>query len=217
MTIGSREIWPPNPAFGTLEEFKRLADVCAQSGVLFAPHDNYIDFYPDANGFSYDNTIVFTQGGTPQRGWLNEGRGAQGVSFPARPVSALPGRQLAPNVRGHCAHGLLHRRLLFGAPRWILDPARQLRHRVGNRKYWGEAFSWIRDFLGGDAPQISEAATINSLAGSTARRPIICGPGPRPMPAITSVHVGSAVRGRRACSLDGRRASRPLHSARGGL
>ena len=49
-----------NPSLGTVEEFDQLAKACKAHGVLFAPHDNYIDFYPDAQGYSYDH-IAFTQ------------------------------------------------------------------------------------------------------------------------------------------------------------
>ena len=60
---------------------------CKRSGTLFAPHDNYIDFYPDFEGFTYDS-IVFRQNGTPYRAWFNYGREAQ--SYRARPDRLLP-------------------------------------------------------------------------------------------------------------------------------
>ncbi|HOW18745.1 MAG TPA: hypothetical protein PLC79_06875, partial [Phycisphaerae bacterium] len=49
------DIYPPNPKLGTPAEFRDLARVCRDNGVLFAPHDNYIDYYPDADGYSYEH------------------------------------------------------------------------------------------------------------------------------------------------------------------
>jgi len=81
------DIYPPNPRFGTKEEFLELAETCRKHGALFAPHDNYIDFYPDAEGFNYED-ICFDGSGRPVRAWLNRGRGAQSYRF--RPDRALP-------------------------------------------------------------------------------------------------------------------------------
>ena len=64
-------IYPPNPGLGTLEEIKDLIAACKESGVPVALHDNYIDFYPDADGFSYEENIAFGRDGTPVKAWLN--------------------------------------------------------------------------------------------------------------------------------------------------
>ena len=45
-------------------------EICRQHGVLFAPHDNYIDLYPDAEGFSYEN-VAFQSNGQPHRAWYH--------------------------------------------------------------------------------------------------------------------------------------------------
>jgi hypothetical protein len=71
------EIYPPNPQLGTLDEMQQLIKTCKQAGVPIALHDNYIDYYPDAEGFSYEKQIAFGQDGTPVKAWLNEGRGAR--------------------------------------------------------------------------------------------------------------------------------------------
>jgi len=81
------DIFPPNPAYGTLEELRELGRVCTTRGALWGLHDNYIDFYPDADDFSYDH-ITFTPDGKPRRAWLNEGRDAQSYQF--RPDRVMP-------------------------------------------------------------------------------------------------------------------------------
>ncbi|MFH1269324.1 MAG: DUF5696 domain-containing protein, partial [Planctomycetota bacterium] len=65
------EIYPPNPGLGTLEEMRDLIAACKKSGVLVALHDNYIDFYPDADGFSYEQVVAFARDGAPVKAWLN--------------------------------------------------------------------------------------------------------------------------------------------------
>jgi hypothetical protein len=150
------DVFPPNPQLGTLEEFQKLVETCRAHGVLFAPHDNYIDFYPDAEGFSYDN-VVFQDNGEPQRAWYHSERDAQ--AYRARPDRL---------------HPLVERNLKlikdsFSPTAYFIDvwssmgpydfwtPDGQFVDRGVTRQSWGETFAWIRNYLGDDAPQISEA------------------------------------------------------------
>ena len=68
------EIYPPLAQRGTEAELQELIDTCKQQDVPFALHDNYIDFYPDAEEYSYDD-ICFTERGEPIKAWINEYRG----------------------------------------------------------------------------------------------------------------------------------------------
>ena len=66
------EIYPPADdaaAFGAMRAS------CRDAGILFCPHDNYTDIYPDCDGYTYDLT-VFNLDGTPQRAWFNPSRHA---------------------------------------------------------------------------------------------------------------------------------------------
>ena len=82
------DIWNPQsdnpvlPSLGKFEELKDLAETCKSYGIPFGLHDNYIDFYPDADNYSYDY-ITFHQNGTPRRAWVNHG--AQVLSYQWRP------------------------------------------------------------------------------------------------------------------------------------
>lgn len=84
---GADEQDAPMPALGTLDELRALAESCVSRQVPFALHDNYIDFYPDAEGFTYDD-IAFTGAGTPVKAWINHG--AQAQSYRWRPDRFLP-------------------------------------------------------------------------------------------------------------------------------
>ena len=151
------DILPPNPQLGSEEDFGRLARVCRETGVLFAPHDNYIDFYPDAEGFSYIEQIAFRPDGQPVKAWLNEGRGAQSYRFRAD--------TLAPFVRRNVSE--LRER--FAPTAYFIDvwaSAGPYDYWTADGKFfdknytnqvWCEQFAWIRNTLGDRAPQISES------------------------------------------------------------
>ena len=64
------------PPYGSGKDFAKMREAARDAGILFCLHDNYIDFYPDAAGFSYDLT-VFNGDGTPQTAWYNTRRRAR--------------------------------------------------------------------------------------------------------------------------------------------
>ena len=151
------DLMPPSPQWGTAEEMRRLADTCRTAGVLFGPHDNYIDFYPDATGFSYPERIAYRVPGQPVRAWLNEGRQAQSYRYRADQIEAFLHRNVA------AANELLAPTAWFidvwsSAPPydyWTSDG--RFFPRSYTREVWGRSFDWIRQQLGGRAPQISES------------------------------------------------------------
>ena len=156
------DIYPANPAMGTHEELRRMADLCRETGVLFAPHDNYIDFYPDAQRFSYEKQIAFRADGTPVKAWINEWRGAQSYRYRADAVEPF----LRRNVR-LIRDGLRPNAFFIDVwssigpyDYWTADG--QFVDHVTTRDSWGEHFAWIRDTLGAlspddTAPQVSES------------------------------------------------------------
>ena len=74
------DVFPPMPQLGSVETMRHLGETCTGAGVLWGLHENYIDFYPDAEGFSYD-AITFDPRGQPDKGWLNEWAEAQAYKF----------------------------------------------------------------------------------------------------------------------------------------
>jgi hypothetical protein len=166
------DIYPPNPQYGTLEEFRQLVAACRRHGTLFAPHDNYIDFYPDFEGFGYD-AIVFRQNGSPYKAWFNYGREAQ--AYRARPDRLMPyvERNLRLIKDGFAPTAYFIDVWSSAAPYdyWTSDG--RFVDRAETERVWGGVFAWIREFLGGDAPQISEAGhdkLIGWLDGAQAQQ-----------------------------------------------
>ena len=81
------DIWPPRIEQGSLEDLKATQAFCDQHDIPFGLHDNYIDFYPDADGFTYDD-VMFNSEGQPQKAWYNPGPDAQSYRF--NPTKILP-------------------------------------------------------------------------------------------------------------------------------
>ncbi|MGB9688372.1 DUF5696 domain-containing protein [Thermogutta sp.] len=164
------EIFPPNPSLGTLEDMQYLAQTCRQAGVLFALHDNYIDFYPDAEGFSYLDTIAFHANGQPVRAWFNEGRQAQSYRYRADRVAPFLQANLAKIAEyiKPTAYFIDVWSSIDPYDYWTADG--KFFDKVYTRNTWGQHFAWIRQLLGDHAPQISESGhdqLIGWLDGAT--------------------------------------------------
>ena len=167
--VGLPDIWPPNPERGTVPEFRALADLCRTAGALFAPHDNYIDYYPDAEGFGPDR-LCHDDKGRPVKAWFNAWANAQ--SFRWRPDRVRPAieRNLAL-VRGGVQPTAYFTDVWssIGPHDWR-DRDGTFHPREETRRLWREYFAWMRNFLGG-APQISESghdALVGWLDGAQA-------------------------------------------------
>lgn len=151
------EIYPPHKQGGTEAELKSMITTCRQHDVLISLHDNYIDYYPDADGFSYTDVVAFNDQGRPIKAWLNEGRQAQSYLYRADQITKF----LQPNIQQ------IHRNLAPSAyfidvwssrnpyGYWTSDG--RYFDNVSTRDTWGKHFAWIRGVLGDQAPQISES------------------------------------------------------------
>ncbi len=161
------DIYPPNPRMGTLEDMQELSRTCRELGILFGPHDNYIDFYPDAEGYSYDH-ICFTQNGQPIKAWINRGRNAQSYRWRPDHVRPFVERNLKLIKQGFAPQA-------YFIDVWTSIPVIDFYDREGKfhsrmetQRCWGEAFAWISEYLG-EAITCSEAGDdhlVGWLAGA---------------------------------------------------
>ena len=155
------DVFPPR---GDAAAFRRLREACTRSGWLFVPHDNYIDFYPDADGFSYDN-IVFNPDGTPYEAWYNGGPRAQ--SYRTLPHAFRPwlDRNAALLRRAAAPDGIFIDVFAAIAPFDYYDRAGAFYPKARTSRAWGAAFDAYRAGLGKPhAVTISEAGT-DALVG----------------------------------------------------
>lgn len=147
------DIYPPQ---GSTTDFLAMAEACKRNGILFAPHDNYIDFYPDADGYSY-NHIVFNSDGTPQKAWLNHGRDAQSYRWLPNAFGPFLERNLKllrDNVEPTSCFVDVFSAM---APMDYYDRAGRFHTKTECAELWGGCFDKIRKTFGYHAPMISEA------------------------------------------------------------
>jgi len=150
------DILPPNPDLGTPAEFRRLADACKRHGVLFAPHDNYIDYYPDADGYSYEH-IAFTFDRQPVRAWFNPGPKAQSFRWRADRIGPAVEQNIREIHRDYAPTAYFIDVFSSIQPYdyWTHDG--QFFDANSTRDVWRSTFARIREQLGENAPQISES------------------------------------------------------------
>ncbi len=150
------DIFPPNPQLGTVDDMRQVARVCEPHDIPWGLHDNYIDFYPDAEDYTY-KAICFTDSGQPIKAWLNEGRDAQ--SYRWRPDCIMPfvQRNLKP-IKDELGptHYFIDVFTSIDCFDFYDDQGR-FHPMLETRQYWGEAFRWIQDTLGNNAVTTSEA------------------------------------------------------------
>ncbi len=155
------EIYPPK---GGIEPFLEMRKAAGKAGMLFCPHDNYIDFYPDAEGYSYDH-IVFTKDGNPVKAWYNKGRRAQ--SYRWLPHAFRP--WMENNMRlmrdGFQPDSLFIDVFTAIRPFDYYDRSGIFYPRTRTTREWADAFDRCRDILRRGAPMLSEAGT-DALIGS---------------------------------------------------
>lgn len=158
------EIYPPHWGEKTFCEMRKAAK---DAGILFAPHDNYIDFYPDAEGFSYDH-IVFNSDGTPQRAWFNRGR--QALSYRWKPDAFFP--WMTANMQkmreGFAPDSLFIDVFTSISPFDFYDRNGNFHTRAETVRDWRNAFDRCREILGNNAAMLSESghdALIGSIDG----------------------------------------------------
>ena len=155
------EIYPPHGGNG---DFLKMRAAAKDAGMLFCPHDNYIDFYPDAEGYSYDHT-VFNRDGTPQLAWYNRGRRAQ--SYRWAPHAFMPWlRANAEKLRDAFAPDSLFIDVFTAmAPFDYYDRAGRFHPKMRTQEEWCRAFDEYRRVLGRPhGVMISEAGT-DALVG----------------------------------------------------
>jgi hypothetical protein len=153
------DIYPPDPRFGTLADMQRLARVCAERKVPFGLHDNYIDFYPDADGYTYDH-ITFDREGRPRRAWINPGHGIA-QSYQWRPDRFMPFLERNLALIKPALHPTASFVDVFTSANSFdyYDRQGNFHSRLETRRWWGECFTKIRDTLGDNAPTTSEAGS----------------------------------------------------------
>ena len=148
------DIFPPAEDPGG---FKLMREAARKTGILFCPHDNYTDIYPDADTYSYD-LVCFSFDGLPQRAWNNSWRLAR--SFRWAPHAIHPWvRRNAGLLQEFCdPDGVFIDVLTCIPPFDYLDRSGRFHSKCETTAHWRQAFTEYREAYGKpDAITISEA------------------------------------------------------------
>ena len=154
------DIYPPA---GSLADFLAMVAACKRRGLLFAAQDNYSDFSPDAQGYSYDS-IAFDADGAPQRS--RPAQGTRPASYRWLPTAFAPWleRNLRDLKEGFAPDAAFVEKLADLAPADFYDRQGRWHPQSETVAAWAAAFDRMRAALGGKAPTISEGG-VDALVG----------------------------------------------------
>lgn len=140
------DIWPPLERLGSLDDMKDAIKAADENGYLYALHDNYIDFYPDADGFSFDN-LTFSKNGVPVKAWINEGINARSYQFRPDKIHPFLNRNLDMMLAEISPSSYFVD--VFASIRLFdyYDESGNFHSRTETLKNWNESFDTIRERL----------------------------------------------------------------------
>ena len=148
------EIYPPR---GDQEAFGAMRNACRAAGMLFCPHDNYTDIYPDCDRYSYDLT-VFNLDGTPQLAWFNAGRHARSYRWAPHAFHPWCLRNAKLLKKGYDPDAIFIDVFTAHGPFDYLDREGRFHSKNETSASWGRGFELYREgFRRPDAVCVSEA------------------------------------------------------------
>ena len=148
------EIYPPA---GDAAAFGAMRDACRKAGILFCPHDNYTDIYPDCDGYTYDLT-VFNLDGTPQLAWFNAWRHARSYRWAPHAFHPWCLRNAKLLKEGYDPEAIFIDVFTAHGPFDYLDREGRFHTKNETSASWGRGFQLYREGFGRpDAVCVSEA------------------------------------------------------------
>jgi hypothetical protein len=157
------DIFPPNPRLGTLEEMQEALKICNENGIQYGIHDNYIDFYPDAEDYSFDVT-TFHENGQPRKAWNNYGIEAQSYQFRPDKVQKFLERNFVFLTANLPVSAYFVDVFTSIPPFGFYDRDGNFHSRTETQSAWNKAFDTIRNKLS-KANKNFPSATTSSEAG----------------------------------------------------
>ncbi|MDR0335674.1 MAG: DUF5696 domain-containing protein [Planctomycetaceae bacterium] len=138
------DIFPPSPRLGTLEDMQETLKLCNENGIQYGVHDNYIDFYPDAEEYNFDVT-TFYENGQPRKAWNNYGIEAQSYQFRPDKVQKFLERNL-DLLTAHLPMSTYFVDVFTSIPPVdFYDRDGNFHSRIESQAAWNKAFDTIRD------------------------------------------------------------------------
>ncbi len=148
------DIWPPK---GDRKAFDAMCRAARESGTIFGLHDNYIDLYPDAPGFTYDD-VYYTPDGLPHEAWYNPG--PRILSYKWRPdaIWGWHSRNMKAMASEAGVSALFIDVFTASSPKDWYDRSGRFHTKNEQAECWAAAFDRARGIFGQpDAIMVSEA------------------------------------------------------------
>ena len=156
------DVYPPA---GSREDFLKMRRAAEEAGILFVVHDNFTDFYPDADDFTFD-AVRFHDDGTPITAWYHPGRRAQSYGWLPHAIQPWVKRNGRLLRDGFHPDGVFIDVLTAEAPFDYRDREGLFFPKTVNTAAWCDAFANYRTALARpDGVTISETGT-DALVGS---------------------------------------------------
>ena len=148
------DVYPPK---GDRAAFDAMVEAARAGGIVFAPHDNFIDYYPDADDFTYD-AIIFKPDGRPVEAWYNWSRRARSYRWLPSAVHGKVERNMRQMRAGFRPEALFIDVFTASMPPDTYDRHGTFRPAKRSAEEWGKVFDDCRRHFGvKDAIMVSEA------------------------------------------------------------
>jgi hypothetical protein len=157
------DIFPPNPKMGTLEDMQESLKYADKHGIQYGIHDNYIDFYPDAEEYNFDVT-TFSESGQPRKAWNNYGIDAQSYQFRPDKIPHFLNRNLDLLTKNLPVSTYFIDVFTSAQPFDYYDRDGKFHSRAETWQNWAQTFDTVRTRLSKANPHFA-SATASSEAG----------------------------------------------------
>ena len=148
------EVWPP---MGDRKAFDAMCKAARDSGTILGLHDNYIDLYPDAPGFTYDD-VYYTADGLPHVAWYNPGLRIMSYKWRPDAIWGWYSRNMKAMALEAGAGALFLDVFTAASPKDWYDRSGRFHTQTEQAACWSEAFDRARTIFGRpDAIMVSEA------------------------------------------------------------
>ena len=154
------EVYPPR---GDKAEFDEMVRAAKESGYLFGIHDNYVDYYPDAEGFSY-RLFCYNEDGTPLEAWYNPGPRSLSYRWLPQAIHPRLRANMALQRDGFHPNAIFLDVFTASGAKDVIDHAGRFHPHGENLKEWCRAWMECREVYGiPGAVAVSEAGSDSQI------------------------------------------------------
>lgn len=154
------EVYPPR---GDKAEFDEMVRAARESGYLFGIHDNYVDYYPDAEGFSY-KLFCYNEDGTPLEAWYNPGPRSLSYRWLPQAIHPRLKANMALQRDGFRPTALFLDVFTASGAKDVIDHTGRFHPHAENLREWCRAWEECREVYGvPDAVTVSEAGSDSQI------------------------------------------------------